>query len=561
MDKIEEEWTTVHRKIQRSKGVNANFTRVMKDKATTFFFTRFPESWDEKALWVMFERYGAVVDVYLATKRTKLVTRFGFVRFLNVNNIGSFELQLKGICIGGIKMIVNIAKYDKHGAKMDSRSNSASYGHHDHEWQWTFKRKEATTGNTNAIPSSNGRSFKDVTLGNKEKMSSPTNQNVDTIIEMNLGNWMSYLSMWEEGIDPTGRLEIEGLPAQAWDSVVVDKIGSGFGSVLEIDNMGLECSIKNSVGVLIHTINMNEISKYTELGQDENEVEDENSVGIPETNFDRNKKDGKPNDGSWEELVSESLVFPHANPVSETKMTSIDSAFVTNLWGSSNFDFLVGGAIGLSGGTLLVWDTSLFTKELVLSGPHFIGVLGKWKRFNEKIAIVNIYGPQVRSREERFGSVFVERDAMAFNNFIASGGLHDFPLGGRRFTRYNKQDGFNNIVESSWRAGIYNGSADIVLKNKLKRLKQDIKEWWKVRSSEINSTKIEIQSRLADWDAKAEAGLLTSDDCIKREEILMDLQHLEQKERLSLKQKSRVKWAVEGDENTKFFHSLVNKKK
>ncbi|GJY67857.1 nucleotide-binding alpha-beta plait domain-containing protein, partial [Tanacetum coccineum] len=43
----------------------------MKEKATSFFFMNFPENWDTKALWKMFDRYGKVVDVYIAFKRTK----------------------------------------------------------------------------------------------------------------------------------------------------------------------------------------------------------------------------------------------------------------------------------------------------------------------------------------------------------------------------------------------------------------------------------------------------------------------------------------------------------
>ena len=36
---------------------------------------------------------------------------------------------------------------------------------------------------------------------------------------------------------------------------------------------------------------------------------------------------------------------------------------------------------------------------------------------------------------------------------------------------------------------------------------------------------------------------------------------MDHKERLDLKQKARIKWAIEGDENTNFFHSLVKHKR
>ncbi|GJU26052.1 putative RNA-directed DNA polymerase, eukaryota, reverse transcriptase zinc-binding domain protein [Tanacetum coccineum] len=66
-----------------------------------------------------------------------------------------------------------------------------------------------------------------------------------------------------------------------------------------------------------------------------------------------------------------------------------------------------------------------------------------------------------------------------------------------------------------------------------------------------------ILNNLADWDQKAEAGTLNDSDIVKREERIMDLHYFYQLERYDLKQKSRVKWAIEGDENTRYFLSLL----
>ncbi|GKC93171.1 nucleotide-binding alpha-beta plait domain-containing protein [Tanacetum coccineum] len=93
----------------------SNFDKVMKDKATSFFFKNFPDSWDSGALWKMFDMYGKVVDVYIAFKRTKKNTRFRFVRFINVKDMEGFESRLKGILIGNSRSITNRAKFMKVG--------------------------------------------------------------------------------------------------------------------------------------------------------------------------------------------------------------------------------------------------------------------------------------------------------------------------------------------------------------------------------------------------------------------------------------------------------------
>ncbi|GJR61903.1 putative RNA-directed DNA polymerase [Tanacetum coccineum] len=305
-----------------------------------------------------------------------------------------------------------------------------------------------------------------------------------------------------------------------------------------------------------------------------------------------------------------------------------------------------------SGGILLIWDLIVFQKELVLSGANYSGVVGRWHGINEKVALVNVYGPQqssqkkalwielhslissrnaiwiifrdfnaVRFPKERVGCSFSISEATTFNDFIVKSGLLDFQMGNHRFTRFDREGakmskldrflvsqkffnfwnnasvsalprtlfdhcpvmlsvgmkhngpkafnifdhwftvhGFDSLVNKSWSEGLYNGTPDIILKNKLKKLKADIKEWNYFKCVESNRWKEDLKKRIFEWDQKAELDALSPNDVDAREEILMELMHLEQNDRNSLKQKSRVKWAIKGDENTKKFHTLVNKK-
>ncbi|GJY51583.1 RNA-directed DNA polymerase, eukaryota [Tanacetum coccineum] len=88
----------------------------------------------------------------------------------------------------------------------------------------------------------------------------------------------------------------------------------------------------------------------------------------------------------------------------------------------------------------------------------------------------------------------------------------------------------------------------------------DIRIWMSNKLKAQKQFKNELLHSLIEWDNKAECGLLDAFDIDKREEWLVELYTLEQMERDDLKQISRVRWAIEGDENTRFFHSLLRNK-
>ncbi|GJX21905.1 nucleotide-binding alpha-beta plait domain-containing protein [Tanacetum coccineum] len=108
-------WKNQHIPNLGGRSRRTNFDKILRDKATSLFFTNFTDSWDSTALWKMFSRYGKVVDGYIAFKKMKKDTRFGFVRFINFRHLETFERRLKEILIRESRLVINRAKFFKGG--------------------------------------------------------------------------------------------------------------------------------------------------------------------------------------------------------------------------------------------------------------------------------------------------------------------------------------------------------------------------------------------------------------------------------------------------------------
>ncbi|XP_022019605.1 uncharacterized protein LOC110919650 [Helianthus annuus] len=225
----------------------------------------------------------------------------------------------------------------------------------------------------------------------------------------------------------------------------------------------------------------------------------------------------------------------------------------------------------------------------------------------------------VRFANERMNSEFVESNAEAFNQFILSAGLTEYNMGGGNYTyisdngkKLSKLDRFLvclgfmerwpnasvttldrvmsdhrpiilSTVQSefghipfrffnSWfeHPGFldyllqicstfsFSGPEDLALAIKFRWLKNRIKDWVKVEKQNKEGIYGGKKSRLALIENLAEERSLSDEELAERAECRNFMAELDRLKHLDLRQKSRARWALEGDENSSFYHHIIN---
>ncbi|GKB86411.1 RNA-directed DNA polymerase, eukaryota, reverse transcriptase zinc-binding domain protein [Tanacetum coccineum] len=211
----------------------------------------------------------------------------------------------------------------------------------------------------------------------------------------------------------------------------------------------------------------------------------------------------------------------------------------------------------------------------------------------------------VRFASERIGTIFNPASANAFNQFIRDGHLWEIPHGGHLFTRINsrgdklsKLDRF--LITENSASYMHNYSAQvldchisdhrpiILSASSLdfgptpfkfynswlldKQLHTIVTEFWEQHVVEIGLIRLnrtssqyrekeDLINKLKEFD---EATIRGSGNIVvdsQRSTWLENLRNIELKENLDISQKAKVKWGIEADENSKFFHAIVNQKR
>nr|GFA00972.1 RNA-directed DNA polymerase, eukaryota [Tanacetum cinerariifolium] len=217
--------------------------------------------------------------------------------------------------------------------------------------------------------------------------------------------------------------------------------------------------------------------------------------------------------------------------------------------------------------------------------PHINSSL--LEKINEFVEIGQAMGFTMEGCEQDIGKLFSRQELVNFNkqgaalfdSFIQSTCLIDFALGGYSFTwvlkdarKMSKLDIF--FVSEGILCQFSGLSGSILSKHlsdhrpiMLKETSTDyghipskIKSWVHQNRVLDNAKRKDVVKNLESIDKQIDQHGCLKDLLTSRRDLWKKLTDIDVNNGKDLAQKAKVKWAIEGDENSKFFHGIINKK-
>ncbi|KAJ0683719.1 putative RNA-directed DNA polymerase [Helianthus annuus] len=201
-------------------------------------------------------------------------------------------------------------------------------------------------------------------------------------------------------------------------------------------------------------------------------------------------------------------------------------------------------------------------REFNLKGLRFTYMSNRrgictWSRIDRFLVCENVFNKWLNACVRALNRNLSDHSPLVFSVLDTNFGPKPFRMFDSWLDRPGCIDTINSVLENwvNWGPAVTN------LLNKLKKLRGSLRNWYdsyRVKEKEDETwlrkekEDLEIQMELKDLD---ETDLWIWSECLK------EIEDIERHKTRDIRQKSRVKWAALGDENSSFFHNIVNDRK
>nr|GFA15080.1 RNA-directed DNA polymerase, eukaryota [Tanacetum cinerariifolium] len=410
------------------------------------FVTNFLDSFRSRDLWSLCEEYGKVVDVFIPNRKSKAGKRFAFVRFIRVDDM---DWLIDNLCTlwdvsrqvmgrtKDVNSIPNLRTILTNEGFMDF--NLSYLG-----GLWVMIELNSEETKMKLLQHTGVNSwFKELKPASQEiGMKWGTVMDIEESPGSSFAQYKDpgYLSEDESSLDGNNNLE-----------------NSQQGNVNQVEESDAD-EVSDTIFEVSPQARRVDVHKVNEKA---NSHHSDDPFGLYDllrksTNLSASKEDP-----SLSHPLRFTLVASHKDPIrSNSAHLEVGRSKGYDMEGCSKDIEQIISSIGNSDGILCVWEETIFNKVDVS-----IALYGIWLPTNSKILIVVIYAPQsfglkrilldyisglitrwngetivlgdfneVRSEDERFGSIFHQSYAREFNHFISSSSLLEVKMEGYSFT-------------------------------------------------------------------------------------------------------------------------------
>nr|GEX77953.1 RNA-directed DNA polymerase, eukaryota, reverse transcriptase zinc-binding domain protein [Tanacetum cinerariifolium] len=542
--------------------------------STSVFVNNFPDQYGAKDMWNSCKIYGHVVDAYIPNRISNAGKRFGFVRFVKVDDV---ERLVNNLCT---------VKRGNEGVGNNVNGKKDASNSYAHVVKGTQLSKEDTDNNPSLVlddPCLNQKDYSLCLMGKVKDIVSLSNLKVVLVNEgfMNIeikymgGFWVMIefqLEVAKKSFQSNLGMEIEGVPFKLLHGNTFSRIASRCGDLLDGDDQEDGCYHRKRICIR-WVLDFVE-DKEEDNGSDDGSYKGELNVGGLKNAV------GLEGDSDVEDVPESKFKVAPNNPTLEEVSVGQNNLQFEDPFGiydilnkkrdANNKDSILGDSLKYppsftprddkDASVAVPYDNYEKTRECDGQEDGFSGEVVIMGDFNE-----------VHTKCERFGFVINRQGADAFNSFISNAGLEEVPLGGCSFTwchnsatKMRKLDRFlisnslmcfDKLVEDSWKeAHVTDPNAFLKMMKKLRYLKEKIRMWSRLNKESLNSRKRCLKAELVDFDWIINKGDGEATDVNRRFDVVRLLQEVKKIESLEVAQKAKIKWVIDGDENSKYYH-------